>query len=234
LKIHPSCHSYQKNKSIQTNAALHVGKKYVANIDIENYFGSISTRMVFDLLIATGFGEQLAKNISKLVTLNNALPQGSPASPIISNAYLYEIDRIITGISLESGIKYSRYADDITLSGNDKDVIFRLIDRIRQELLRLGLRLKEKKTRIASRGGQQKVTGVVVNNRLVPPRKLRREVRAMFHRASLNPSAAELGKLVGYVSYFNSFESLKGSRELKKYYSIIQLIAECQRKEGQA
>jgi retron-type reverse transcriptase len=226
LEIHPNCHSYQKNKSIQTNALLHVGKKYVANVDIENFFGSISTTMVFGLLRSNGFGEQVAKHISKLVTLNNSIPQGAPTSPIISNSYLFKFDEYISTISAESGFVYTRYADDMTLSGENKEGILRIIETIRHELIPLGLRLKETKTRIASRGGQQKVTGIVVNERVSPPRKLRREVRAMFHQASLKPKEADLRKLTGYISYFNSFEALRGSRELRNYYKIIQLITE--------
>jgi retron-type reverse transcriptase len=230
LKTHPSCHSYQINKSIQTNAIVHVGKKYVANIDIENFFGSIKTPMVFRLLRNFNFGEQLSKNISKLVTLNNTLPQGAPTSPIISNSYLFAFDELIFNLSAKSGITYSRYADDMSLSGNDKLKLVQLIDIIRNEISPLGLQLKENKTRIASRSGQQKVTGVVVNERVSPPRKLRREVRAMFHQANLNPQSADLSKLIGYVSYFNSFAFLKGSKELDNYYQIIRFIIEKQNK----
>ena len=91
LPIHDSCHSYQKGKSILSNAVPHVNKAYVANIDIEDFFGSISNKMIQKLLMTNGYGELLSHSISLLVTLDNVLPQGAPTSPIISNAYLFEL-----------------------------------------------------------------------------------------------------------------------------------------------
>lgn len=224
LPSHPSCHSYQKDKSIQTNASPHVGKKFVANVDIENFFGSITTEMVRMLFLRNGMGEQLSKNLSKLLTLRGSLPQGSPASPIISNAFLYEFDEIIYQKAIEDSADYTRYADDMTLSGDNRQELKNMISIIQGELEKLGLRLKDTKTRIASYGGQQRVTGVVVNTRISPPRTLRRQVRAMFHQASLNPADADVRILRGYLSYLSSYSFLKESEELSKYRAILNQV----------
>lgn len=224
LPSHTCCHSYQKHKSIQTNAAPHVGKKYVANIDIENFFGSINSEMVRCLLLKYGFGEQLSKNISKLSTLRDRLPQGAPTSPVISNSYLFNLDEMIFETARENCADYTRYADDMTLSGDNREQLVAIIDLVRKELAKLGLRLNDEKTRIASVGGQQRVTGVVVNTRISPPRKLRRQVRAMFHKASLNPHEADISTLRGYLSYLNSYDFLKGSKELENYSLILRRV----------
>ncbi len=173
------------------------------------------------LLINNGFGEKLAKVLAKLVTLNNILPQGSPASPILSNAILYNFDGVISRFASENRLKYTRYADDMTISGNNKNNIQNCIKLIRKEIHKCGLDIKEEKTRIASRGGQQRVTGVVVNNKLLPSRKLRRQLRAMFHQAQLNPHLANIKQLKGYYSYLNSYKALKHTLELQKYHQII-------------
>ena len=89
VKIHESCHAYLRGKSIISNAEGHVGKKFVANIDIENFFGNITRDHVFRLLKKNDVGEKLSGSVAGLVTLDGCLPQGAPTSPDISNAFLY-------------------------------------------------------------------------------------------------------------------------------------------------
>lgn len=228
LKIHPICHSYQRGKSIITNASPHINSKYVANIDISDFFGSINTTMTMNLLRENGFGEQLSKTIARLVSLNDGLPQGAPTSPILSNAYLYSFDETASQVSIDTGLNITRYADDITISGKNKDLITNVIKRLAQELSVKGMKLNTKKTRIASRGGQQRVTGVVVNEKALPPRILRRRVRAMFHHANKHPEEhiENLNSLKGYLSYFNSFPALKDSSELEGFKEILKRLNE--------
>lgn len=226
LKSHPICHSYQKGKSIVTNAFPHINSEYVANIDISDFFGSINQTMIIDLLRKNGFGEQLSKTIARLTSLNNGLPQGTPTSPILSNAYLYSFDETAAQVAKNTGLNITRYADDITISGKNKDSITNVITLFKQELSAKGLELNTKKTRIASRGGQQRVAGVVVNDKALPPRKLRRRVRAMFHQANKYPEehVEKYNILRGYLSYFNSFPALKGGPELKSYKEILKFL----------
>ena len=227
LKIHPICHSYQRGKSIVTNASPHINSEYVANIDISDFFGSINPTMTIDLLRKNGFGKQLSKTIARLTSLKNGLPQGAPTSPILSNAYLYSFDETAAQVGKDTGLNITRYADDITISGKNKDLITNVIALFKKELSAKGLELNAKKTRIASRGGQQRVTGIVVNDKALPPRKLRRRVRAMFHHANNYPEehVEKLNILRGYLSYFNSFPALKGGSELESYKEILKRLS---------
>jgi len=230
LKIHPICHSYQRGKSIITNASPHINSEYVANIDISDFFGSINHTMTIDLLRKNGFGEKLSKTIARLTSLNNGLPQGAPTSPILSNAYLYSFDETAAQVVKSTGLNITRYADDITISGKNKDSITNTITLFKQELSAKGLELNAKKTRIASRGGQQRVAGVVVNDKALPPRKLRRRVRAMFHQANNYPEehVEKYNILRGYLSYFNSFPALKDGSELKSYKETLKRLSNVQ------
>lgn len=121
-------------------------------------------------------------------------------------------------------LQYSRYADDLTISGEDRAQVRRVIRR-GQILLRdlYNLELHEDKTRIASRGGQQRVTGIVVNHDVVPSRVFRRRVRAMFHQASLRPREhlAQMTELRGYVGFLKSFPKLKEAQETIGYEKIL-------------
>lgn len=226
LRCHENCNSYQYGKSIITNALPHINSRYVANIDISDFFGSITPKMVFDLLRKNNFGEQISKTISRLVTLDNSLPQGAPTSPLISNAVLFEFDELITKHAKNNNLIYTRYADDITISGENKKAIINSLATISEELSKSGLKINTKKTRIASRGGQQKVTGVVVNVKAQPPRSLRRRIRAMFHQAEKSPQkwVPEIQRLRGYLNYFRSFTVLRGRDELKRYTSTIEKL----------
>jgi hypothetical protein len=226
LPVHENCHSYRKERSILTNALPHVAHAYVANIDIENFFGSIDADMVREMLHQSDFGRQFSNAIARLVTLSNGLPQGAPTSPVISNSYLFDFDGAMTLFSEERSLVYTRYADDITISGEDRETIIEAVKYAEERLRTLGLRLNEKKSRIASRGGQQRVTGVVVNTKPQPPRKLRRQVRAMFHQAELHPEqfVGRERELQGYLSYLHSYPVLTGTQELDRYKTILDKL----------
>ncbi len=226
LKIHPACHSYQKNRSILTNAEFHAGKRFVANIDIADYFGSINRKNVSELLQGNGFGERLANAISRLTTLNNSLPQGAPTSPVISNSFLYGFDDVMTKFASKNNLTYTRYADDITISGDNREKIVVSIEKATALLESQGLKLNDAKTRIASRGGQQRVTGVVVNVKPQPPRVMRRKIRAMFHQAERFPRKymKKTSELRGYLSYLRSYPELSDSRETRKYSAVLKKL----------
>jgi retron-type reverse transcriptase len=211
LPIHESCYSFLKGVSIADNAGPHVGKKYVATIDVENFFGSIKQDVVAALIKKAGYTAALARIISKLATLDDALPQGAPTSPIISNSYLFKMDESLSKWCAIKSCSYTRYADDITISGNDRDIVTKCIGRATQLLHRYGLRLKESKTRIQSRGGRQVVTGLVVNEKVQPTREQRRMVRAMLncYQKGLMQDSEDIARLRGWLSYFRSFDHLK-------------------------
>ena len=112
LPVHDSAHAYRVNHSILTNAAPHVGRRFVANIDIENFFGSITKSAVERLLVESGFGVLFSNSIAKLTTLDDALPQGAPTSPRLSNSFLYTFDTDMKTYTDHTGVAYTRYADD--------------------------------------------------------------------------------------------------------------------------
>lgn len=225
LPVSDRVFSFRPGTSIADNASNHVAKDYVAAIDIENFFGSITREQVFAHLRASDFSDRSAVLISALVTKDNVLPQGAATSPAISNSLLFEFDHRMSRLTEKLGITYTRYADDISVSGSDKATIEKVIEVAGAELLRdYGLRLNTKKTRISSKYGQQKVTGLVVNEKVWPPRQFRRQVRAAFHNAEREHHVSEdqLRKLSGYLSYLSSFDAMRGSADLDRYQQIIR------------
>ena len=117
LCVHSSVHSFTIGRSIVTNALQHQCRAFVGNVDIKDFFGSITRDSVSNLLLKSGFDPTESEIISGLTTKQNWLPQGAPTSPVIANAILYELDTAVAEMCAAKNLAYSRYADDITISG---------------------------------------------------------------------------------------------------------------------
>ena len=162
-------------KSVVDNAERHIGMRYVFNTDISDFFPSISQARVWKTLQTKPFcfPKEIANIIAGLccseIDLNgdkrNALPQGSPCSPILTNIVCHNLDRKLCGVARRFHLRYSRYADDITFSGNEN--IFSEDGAFFKELSRIisaeGFSMNTKKTRLQKRGERQEVTGLVVS-----------------------------------------------------------------------
>lgn len=222
LSVHSSCYSYRNGVSIKDNALNHINKKFVANIDISDYFGTINKKMVSNCLRKNNIPEHIINVISGLVTYNGVLPQGAPTSPIISNSILFELDRRISNAAQKLDCVYTRYSDDITISGDCKKRISSLINAIEINIGFMGFSLNNEKKRIASNNSRQVVTGILVNDSLRPTRNYRKKIRSTFDHAikEMDNSQETINKLKGYFNYLKSFKRY-GFSFNEKYYTDI-------------
>lgn len=166
---------FRKGFSIVDNAIRHVGKELVINLDIKDFFPSITYDQVLRMFVYMGYKLEVAHLLTKLCTNSkNALPQGSPASPSISNIILLKLDKRLSCLANSIGSDYSRYADDLTFSGNKniKNVV-PLVKRIVHEE---GYVINEKKVRLQYSNQRQEVTGLTVNSCVMVSRKLIKEI----------------------------------------------------------
>ena len=156
------------------------------------------------------------------------LPQGGPTSPMLSNLVLERFDAEIAATAEALGYTYTRYADDISISGPDTELADYLLYLIRDRLRRwYRMRINPSKTRTARSTDQQRVTGLVVNETPQPPRTVRRNIRAAFHhaqqkgRGSLEPG--EYAQLQGYYGYLSMFRdtSVSVGGALPRYRKIL-------------
>ena len=168
--------AYRFGSSTLRNAKHHVGKQVVLKLDILHFFDSIRYSTVKDKVFPEEiYAEPLRILLTMLCYHKDALPQGAPSSPAITNIILYEFDELIGQWCRERGIAYTRYCDDMTFSGNfDPAEVIRFA---RLELKKLGFLLNVQKTRIQRPGQQQSVTGIVVNEKLSIPSDYRRKLR---------------------------------------------------------
>ncbi|MBR2928738.1 MAG: RNA-directed DNA polymerase [Oscillospiraceae bacterium] len=168
--------AYRFGSSTIQNARYHVGKQIVLKLDILHFFDSIRYSDVKDKAFPTAiYEEPLRILLTMLCYHKDALPQGAPSSPAITNIILYEFDEQIGQWCRERNITYTRYCDDMTFSGDFDPA--EVICLVRQELKKLGFLLNEQKTRIQRPGQQQTVTGIVVNEKLSIPSDYRRKLR---------------------------------------------------------
>lgn len=172
-------HGCVKKRSIVTNASPHVGKEVVINLDLVDFFHTIDYERV-NGLFQTEFGcsEELSRLLAKCTTYKGSLPIGAPSSPALANIAALPLDKQIietcTACLPPNSFAYTRYVDDITISGTkelaDKlSAIFAIIDAS-------PFKRNTGKTRIMRKSTRQWVTGVVVNKKTNPPRKLLRKI----------------------------------------------------------
>lgn len=186
--------AYQPKKTHFHNAQIHKRKRYVFNIDLKDFFGSINFGRVRGYFINNEYFKldpKIATIIAQIACDDNSLPQGSPCSPIISHFIANILDYRLSQLAKKAKCHYSRYCDDITFSTNQKefpyliaelkDNIWCVGDELRNIIERAGFKINDDKVRMSYRPNQQSVTGLVVNKRVNTYRKYRDTVRALVH-----------------------------------------------------
>lgn len=185
-KVHYNSNGFLLNRGIVRNAICHVGKRYLLNLDIQDFFPTITFRRIKAVLSFNPFNlkderEKIAFMIANICTYNGILPQGAPTSPILSNIITQSLDRKITKFCISRKIRYSRYADDLSFSSNenifDKNLISDLIKIVESE----NFKINTEKTRLKTNGERQEVTGIIVNKRLNVNRHFLKKTRAILH-----------------------------------------------------
>lgn len=156
---------FVKQKSIVANAASHVGKDCIINVDIKDFFPSITRNQVYRIFYYYGYTDQVSFILSRLCTAYDKLPQGAPTSPYISNIVCLKMDKRLSKLAESFGCAYTRYADDITVSGNYG--IGKILPLIKSIINDEGFILNENKTRIQYSYQRQEITGLVVNDRKI-------------------------------------------------------------------
>lgn len=178
LSVSDNAMAYRKNKSfgIVSNARIHVKKPLVMKLDIVDFFGNITFPMVLHQVFSPQlFPPAVGNLLTALCCYGEYLPQGAPTSPSVSNRIMKPFDEWMEGWCRERDIFYSRYSDDLTFSGTFHPGEVK--GRVKGFLGAMGFELNPKKTVVLSPGVQQKVTGLVVNEKAQTSKEYRRKLR---------------------------------------------------------
>lgn len=216
--IHPAAVGFRCGRSVVDNASPHLGKRYVLKMDIHDFFGSIRSPRVRQTFKKIGYPENVSKVLGALCCLHRHLPQGAPTSPALSNIVGYEMDRKLAALAAEYGLTYTRYADDLTFSGDvfPKEQIIPQVKRIiRDEKFEPN----HKKTHFMNQSSRKIITGVSVASgvKLTIPKSKKREIRknvyfiltkglAEHQRRIGSHDPAYLKRLIGMLCYWRAIE----------------------------
>lgn len=245
-----AAHGFVPSCSILTNAAPHVGAKVVVNLDLKDFFPTITYARIKGLFISLGYSEQVATLLALLCSepekdevrldgkayfVSNGprvLPQGAPTSPAISNILCCRMDRRLQGTAAKLGYTYTRYADDLTFSSASgaNGHLQKLLWRTRQITTAEGFDLNESKTRIMHRGRRQEVTGIVINEKLSVDRRTLKRFRALLFQIEKDGSEGKSwGKggpifeaIQGYANFIHMVDPAKGRQYLDRVRHILK------------
>lgn len=222
---------FRKNMSIVDNARKHVGKELVINMDIKDFFPSVTYADILLMFMYIGYRKDVAHLLTKLCTnAKNVLPQGSPASPSISNHILLRLDKRLGKLAESIGADYSRYADDITFSG--KKSIHTIIPLVEKIVAEEGFLINKNKTRLQYNNQRQEVTGLIVNNKISVSKTIEDEVRNAIYfikKYGVDDHMKHIGcsksfyveHLYGIAYFINMVDRDKGKKYLMQLDEII-------------
>jgi len=221
IPTHRAAVGFKPKCSVVDGARLHVGQPFLWNIDVKDFFPSITQGRVIRVFMDSGFPEEAARFLARLCCLNGVLPQGAPTSPAISNLVFLALDEALARAASDAGTRYTRYADDMTFSsGKPIGQDFRL--QVTRLLNCSGFQLNTQKSRLMGPLTRREVTGLTVNERVSVPRLMRRNLRARFYQVSLNPGAFSGQKEVlnGYALWLHQYHPAEAGR----YKAIVERI----------
>jgi RNA-directed DNA polymerase len=266
--------AYTPGSSHIVNAKRHVGAAWVLKLDITSFFESISERQVYHIFRGLGYRALVAFCLARLCTrvLPNSsdkrlrrrtkrwqpgkqskflgarvighLPQGAPTSPMLANLVCVKLDADLQKIALHEGLTYTRYADDMTFSGEmgNRPAAARISREVSSIVGRYGFGINAQKTNIAKNGGRKIVTGLSVDSDAVRlPRVYKDEIRQELYylskygipnhcsRIAQNNQLSYLLRLAGRIRYAVSIEPVIGNRLMMQLLKIYPDIPEMER-----
>jgi retron-type reverse transcriptase len=243
VPLHDACHGFVPGRSTVTNAAPHTGAAMVIKLDLKDFFPTVHYRRVKGLFEFLGYGDEVAATLAGLTTYRpklpngkvvwpGMLPQGAPTSPALANLVSRRLDARLDKLAAKYGATYTRYADDLTFSFREQPDVklgrfLWWVDGICQQE---GFTERADKRRVLRAKHQQRVTGLVVNQKVNIPREDRRRFRAILHNIAkhgLESQAERSGHpdfkayLAGYAAYVHMVDPVLGKEYLDEVAKLI-------------
>jgi retron-type reverse transcriptase len=249
IAVRDEAHGFVPKRNILTNALPHVQKAVVINADLQNFFPTIDYARVKGLFKSLGFSHEIATLLALIVTEaeqkevildgeklflytgKRYLPQGSPASPMITNLICRRLDKRLKGIATTLGFDYSRYADDMSFSSLEYRHIHKMLFWLKKIVKEEGFALHPDKTRIMKKGSRQEVTGVVVNDKPAINRRELKKFRALLYQIEQSGLEGKswqgkrdnlMSVIWGYANFIKMVDPAKGSRYLMQVKELLK------------
>jgi RNA-directed DNA polymerase len=227
LSIHPSAKAYVKGGKLTDNVTPHLGRKFFLCLDLVDFFGSIKYHSVYQIFCSLGYAQEVSSLLANICCYRGSLPQGGVTSPALSNLACIRLDKRLSGFSGARRITYTRYADDLTFSADDPDLLVSIQPTIKQIVSENQFRLNEAKTRFLGPRQCHKITGLVINgNTCGVGRKQKRVLRAKIHRLEtkqLDDDERETlrNHVNGWMSFLRDVD-IDGYKQLSDYWCELR------------
>lgn len=213
IKVSDCAFGFVDKKDIYKNAKEHLGAKYILELDLKNFFDTITKEQVYKALINNGVDKEKAEYISIVCTRYGATPQGAPTSPYLSNIVCKPMDKKLKDLCIEYGCKYTRYADDLTFSTDNNDgyeMFQKMKSKIQSIINKSGFKINGNKTHTVGKHRQQNVTGIVVNEKLNVSNKDIMKFRAKLHNILMDIRNNKMHNLDELEKNYDSIDALQG------------------------
>lgn len=179
LPVSPFAKAYRPKTKLIENLKFHKKQPKVFTLDLENFFPSIKMEAVEKVFLDLGYSKSISNLLARLCTQEGTLPQGAPTSPYLSNLIFNTADVVISDYCKQRKIRYTRYADDLSFSGDFDEN--ELLDKVTEAVENLNLHINKRKTKLMTPDKRQTVTGIVVNDKPQVAFHKRNELRQALH-----------------------------------------------------
>ena len=227
-------HAFERRKGIISNAVIHKSKRYIINIDLKDFFDSFHFERVRGFFEKNKYFElplEVSTIIAQLVCYNGKLPRGAPTSPVITNFICNVLDYKVLQLCKKYHLDYTRYADDLTFSTNDNNVLknynqfYKSLNKI---IIKNGFEINSKKTKIIYFNSRQSVTGLVVNKKVnvnhIYYKKIRSRAYHLYKNGKfyIDDKEGSITQLEGCFSFINEIDKynnkIKNSADKKFFH----------------
>ena len=251
VALHHAAHGFVCERSIVTNAKPHIGAHIVVNLDLKDFFPSIGYKRVRGAFMHLGYSEAISSILANICTEarvhsfeeagekwflrigEHVLPQGAPTSPAISNIICRQLDARLEGLAKKQGYTYTRYADDLSFSTNNKLAkVGGLLSACHRIIAEEGFVVHPEKTQVMRTGRCKEVTGIVVNEKSNVSKKRCKQFRAFLHtlehkglqHAYWEGSSDTLLAAEGFASFLYMVKGEDGKKILEETKRIVAKI----------
>lgn len=249
VPAHPAAHGFVRDRSILSNAAPHVGSKFILKLDLENFYPSVRYSRVVAIFRSFGFSREVSIWLTRLTVsalpwgfaapmknweywqlMSHHLPQGAPTSPALANLSAFGLDVRLSGLAKSYNLRYTRYADDLTFSGPGMSIpaLNEFIPLTKKIITDERFFVNKKKRKIIRNCQRQCVTGVVVNEKVNVSRQDYDRLKAILHNCiKLGPASQNreqhpnfADQLRGRIAHVMQLNPVRGAKLFDLYQKI--------------
>jgi len=225
--VHRAATAYRKGHTIMDNAVAHLSSQFLLRMDMAQFFPSLSvddmvTYRDLHPAVFVDWSQQDFDWLCRLTFRFGRLTIGAPTSPAISNALCFDLDVTLEALCQTRGVSYTRYADDLFFSSNEKGVLTEMEGEVKRVVASMplpsSLRINDDKSRHSSKKGARRVTGIVLGSdgKVYVGRHVKRKVKAQVHRLN-SLASTDRASLAGTISYITGFDPAFMNTLVQKY-----------------